>query len=533
MGVSRDTLLDITDLTVEFNTNATPFRAVDSVNISIHEGDAVALVGESGSGKSVLARAIMNLNNCPPCQIRRGDIRFRDQSLLSMPGRLRRQVYGKEIGIVFQDPFVHLNPVYPIGWQIAEVCRIHGMTRVESDLRTKLLLDRVGIPNSAQRMRSYPHEFSGGQRQRIMICMAMAMAPKLLIADEPTTALDPTIQLQILELLKEFREESAMALLMITHDLGVASHVANDLLVMKDGKIVERGALVDIFSSPKHEYTAELVMDRSSQFRTKPPSDSNEILSVHNLSLCYGSYRALDGINFSLNQGEILGVVGESGSGKSSLAGTILRLNSPNSGSLMYDGHNVTSISGFDAKTYTLGVQAVFQDPYSSLNPRQSILEVLSEPWKIHPNFLAPDLRCERAAELLTMVGLTKEDLEKFPGEFSGGQLQRIAIARALALEPKILVCDEAVSALDRTIQAQIIRLLSELRTRLGLAIIFISHDLGMIKNFSDSVIVMREGRIVEKGKTENVLNVPRDAYTMELIRSSFSVNGGFADGAR
>lgn len=513
-------LLSVSDLKVDFVTADGVFSAVRNINFSIAARESLAIIGESGSGKSVTAAAVMNLLNCPPAQIS-GEIKFAGKSLFTMPPDARRMLYGKDIAIIFQDPMTHLNPVYPVGWQIGEVCIIHGATRSEARERALDLLDRVGIPNPKERYGAYPHEFSGGQRQRIMIAMAMALRPRLLIADEPTTALDVTVQAQILDLLRDLREEYGMSLLMITHDLGVAADIADNVIVMKQGEIVEAGPLADVFAAPRHAYTRQLLTDRSEEYRSPPPKNPDVLLSIENVAIHYGHFRAVHGVTAHVGKGEILGIVGESGSGKSSLASAILRLRPCSEGKILYRGRDIWGLKGDGLCEYRRSVQAVFQDPFSSLNPRMTVEQLISEPWELNPDILAKPQRRDRAAELLGMVGLTQQDLTKFPGEFSGGQRQRIAIARALALNPDIVVCDEAVSALDMTIQAQVIQLLADLRARLGLSYVFIAHDLTLVRKFADRVIVMKDGRVVESGISEEVFSNPRDPYTRQLIDSS------------
>jgi len=475
-------LLQIDHLTVDFETENGTVTAVNDVSFSIGSNESVAIIGESGSGKSVMANTILGLTDCPPGRIRSGEIRFEGESLLTMHEEKRRSLYGRRISMVFQDPLIYLNPVYPVGWQVCEVCRIHGMPRREAEARALELLDWVGIPDPRRRMHDYPHQFSGGQRQRVMIAMAMALRPDLLIADEPTTALDVTVQAQILDLLRDLRAEAGMSLIMITHDLGVAADIAERVLVMKKGEIVERGLTQEIFLAPKHPYTKQLLTDRSEEYRSSAKLERGLVLEVSNLNIRYGSFHAVQNVNLTLKKGEILGIVGESGSGKSSVAAAVLRLLEPSSGTVRYRGKDIHALCGPDLKAYNRSVQAVFQDPFSSLNPRMTILQILSEPWDLHPGTVSRNARTDRAAELLEMVGLIRSDLMKYPSAFSGGQRQRIAIARALALQPEVIVCDEAVSALDMTIQAQVITLLAELRVRFQLSYIFIAHDLTLVQ---------------------------------------------------
>ena len=514
-------LLEVENLTIDFATENGWFKAVRDISFSIGRNESVAVIGESGSGKSVTANAVLGLLDCPPGRITKGSIRFNGEDLLTMPIEKRRKLYGRRLAMVFQDPLIHLNPVYPIGWQISEVCRIHGMSKADADARTLELLKRVDIPDPQSRVLQYPHQFSGGQRQRIMIAMAMAFAPDLLIADEPTTALDVTVQAQILELLRDLRAETGMSLMMITHDLGVAADIADRVLVMKKGEIVERGTTAGVFAAPQHPYTRQLLADRSEEYRSAKPVAPDPLLKVSNLDISYGPFRAVKNVNLSVGKGEIVGVVGESGSGKSSLAGAVLGLRDISNGSVEFYGKDIRKLGKGELKDYNRSVQAVFQDPYSSLNPRMTVLAILSEPWELHPDVMPKAKRAERAAELLEMVGLSRADLVKYPNEFSGGQRQRIAIARALALDPELIVCDEAVSALDMTIQAQVIALLAELRTKLKLSYLFIAHDLTLVRKFADRVVVMKNGEVVEEGDSKTVFANPTHPYTRRLVDSS------------
>ncbi|UOK73501.1 ABC transporter ATP-binding protein [Ancylobacter polymorphus] len=514
-------VLEIEDLRIDFQTPTGVFQAVHDISFRVNHNESVAIIGESGSGKSVTANAVLGLLDCPPGLIKSGDIRFRGRSLLSMPLGERRELYGRSIAMVFQDPLTHLNPVYPVGWQIAEVCRIHGMPRRAANEHALELMVLVGIIDPQKRFNAYPHQFSGGQRQRIMIAMAMAMQPDLLIADEPTTALDVTVQARILDLLRRLQSETGMSLLMITHDLGVAADIADRVIVMKKGVLVEEGSVEAVFRSPQHAYTKQLLTDRSEEYRSEKHGDGEVLLEVLNLDIHYGAHHVVKDVGFTVAKGEIVSIVGESGSGKSTVASTILKLKKPSSGLIRYRGKDIESLSGQELRSYNRVVQAVFQDPYSSLNPRMNVFRILSEAWTLHPDVLPREKWRARAEELMGMVGLQASDLEKFPGEFSGGQRQRIAIARALTLNPEVVVCDEAVSALDMTIQAQIITLLTRLRRELGLSYIFIAHDLTLVEKFADRVLVMKSGEIVEQGPTADVFGAPKDDYTRLLIAAS------------
>lgn len=515
-------LLEVSDLAVDFAHPQGLFNAVRGVSFVVDEHESLAIIGESGSGKSVTAKAILGLIDSPPGFIRSGDVRFRGQSIFAMSRAERQKLYGRCISVVFQDPLAHFNPVYTVGWQVAEVCRIHGASRADAEARAIDLLDQVGIPDARRRYQEYPHQFSGGQRQRIMIAMAMALQPDVLIADEPTTALDVTVQAQILDLLRRIQAETGTALIMITHDLGVAADIAKRVVVMRRGEIVERGGLKEVFDRPSHPYTRELLSSRTGQLQGKAAATAEgPLLSVENLVVQYGSVRAVQRVDLSVRRGEVLGIVGESGSGKSSVAGAILGLCQPSGGVIRYRSRDVADFGRADLKRYRRSVQAVFQDPYSSLNPRMTVERIISEPWVIHPDVLPKERWRARATELLESVGMSATDLDKYPSEFSGGQLQRIAIARALALNPELVICDEAVSSLDMSVQAQVVALLAELRDRLGLALVFITHDLHLVRNFADRILVMQHGRVVEAGPTTDIFERPSEAYTRTLIAAT------------
>jgi len=529
-----DPLLEVQDLCVEFRSSRGVTKAVQNVSWHVERGEILAILGESGSGKSVSASAVMGLIDSPPGHITSGVARYRGKDLLRISAAERREINGKGISMIFQDPLAHLNPVYPIGWQIAEVLRIHGASANEARQRTIELLERVKLPNAKMRLNDYPHQFSGGQRQRIMIAMALALKPDLLIADEPTTALDVTVQAKILELLKELQSETGMGMVLITHDLGVVAQVADRAVVMKDGQIVEAGEVTEIFKNPAHAYTRKLLAAVPGQepFRhmeQKPQVlvEANNVVKEFKLASnpfkkgSGGVVRALDDVSFKLHQGETLGIVGESGSGKTTLARTLLRLTQPTTGEMKFFGKDVFSLQGQDLRDLRRKLQVVFQDPTASLNPRMSIFEIISEPWAIHKDVLPQKEWRGAVAELLEQVGLKAEHASRYPHQFSGGQRQRIAIARALALKPEIILCDEAVSALDVSVQAQVIDLLKDLQAKHGLAYIFIAHDLPLVRDFADRVLVMCKGKLVEQGTTEEIFTHPKDPYTVELINAS------------
>ncbi|URK89484.1 ABC transporter ATP-binding protein (plasmid) [Rhizobium sp. RCAM05350] len=516
----KSPLLQVEHLSVDFRTANGLFHAVKDISFTIDKGEVLAIIGESGSGKSVTASAILGLLDMPPAIISSGDIRFRGKDLLAMAPAERRAIAGRDISVVFQDPLLHLNPVFPVGWQIAEVCRIHGSSRAEADRRAVELLGRVGISNPEKRQSQYPHEFSGGQRQRIMIAMSIAMKPALLIADEPTTALDVTVQAQILDLIRDIQAETGTSILMITHDLGVAADIADHVLVMRRGEMVESGSIREVLLEPKQQYTRDLIA--AGEMKSGPSRKPAEvILEVSNVSLQYGEAKIVHDLTLTLHKGEIMCIVGESGSGKSTLARSILRLMSPAKGQIKFHGTDITRLDKEGIRRYQRAVQAVFQDPYSSLNPRMKVMDVIVEPWTIQKDVLPRHLWRERAGTLLESVGLDLKALDKFPGEFSGGQRQRIAIARALTMSSEIIVCDEAVSALDLTVQAQVIALLRDLRDRLNVALIFICHDLNLVRSFADNVMVMQGGRVVEQGPAAAVFDAPQHPYTQRLLAAS------------
>ncbi|MSU91851.1 dipeptide ABC transporter ATP-binding protein [Rhodobacteraceae bacterium 2CG4] len=529
-----ETLLEVSNLSVEFRSSRGITKAVQNVSWSVARGETLAILGESGSGKSVSANAVMGLIDSPPGHITSGTAMYRGRDLLKLSRSQRRDINGKSISMIFQDPLAHLNPVYPIGWQIEEVLRIHGASASEARSRAIELLEHVKLPNARERLRDYPHQFSGGQRQRIMIAMAVALRPDLLIADEPTTALDVTVQARILELMKDLQRESGMGMVLITHDLGVVAQIADRVVVMKDGKIVETGPVTEVFKDPSHPYTRQLLDAVPGQEPFRHVEQKREVLVegkklVKEYILSSNPFkrnaatvtRALDEVSFKLHAGETLGIVGESGSGKTTLARTLLRLTEPTSGEIAYKGGNVFSLKGGDLRDFRRKLQVVFQDPTASLNPRMSIFEIVSEPWAIHPGVLPREKWRAEVEDLLVQVGLRAEHADRYPHQFSGGQRQRIAIARALALRPEIILCDEAVSALDVSVQAQVIALLKDLQKKHGLAFIFIAHDLPLVRDFADRVMVMCKGKLVEEGTTEEIFSNPQDPYTVELIAAS------------
>lgn len=515
-------LLEVRDLSVEFHTAAGVVRAVRNISYTLDRGETLAILGESGSGKSVSSSAIMNLIDMPPGRISSGEILLDGVDLLKMPAGARRDINGRRIAMIFQDPLSHLNPVYTVGWQIREALTTHGASSTKAREEALRLLGRVGIPDPGQAMDKYPHEFSGGQRQRVMIAMALALRPDLLIADEPTTALDVTVQADVLALLKELQRETGMAVLIITHDLGVVAEIADRVVVMEKGVLVETGTVREVYRNPQHPYTRKLIAAAPGKGEMRNPQSAGEpVLAVRDVRKFYGGFEALKGISFDLHAGETMAIVGESGSGKSTLARILLRLDEPDSSSALWKGRDLFRLSPAELYRLRRDLQMVFQDPTQSLNPRMTVYQLVSEAWAIHPDILPRARWRERVAELLTQVGLGPEHMSRYPHQFSGGQRQRIAIARALALEPQLIICDEAVSALDVSVQAQVIALLDGLRKKMGIAFIFIAHDLPVVRDFADHVMVMQKGNIVELGTVREVFDTPREAYTRALLAAA------------
>ncbi|WP_296105044.1 ABC transporter ATP-binding protein [uncultured Agrobacterium sp.] len=512
-------LLEVRNLSVEFHTVNGVVKAVRDISYHVDRGETLAILGESGSGKSVSSSAVMNLIDMPPGRITSGQILLDGVDLLTMPPAQRREINGRRIAMIFQDPLSHLNPVYTVGWQIREALTTHGTDDAKAKAEALRLLGRVGIPSPETSLEKYPHEFSGGQRQRVMIAMALALRPDILIADEPTTALDVTVQAEVLALLKELQQETGMAVLIITHDLGVVAEIADRVVVMEKGVLVESGTVRDVYKNPQHAYTKKLIAAAPGKGEMHAPLPGAEpVLKVRNVRKTYGAFEALKGVSFDLMAGETMAVVGESGSGKSTLARILLRLDEPDSGEAFWKGRDLFTLSPAELYKLRRDLQMVFQDPTQSLNPRMTVYQLISEAWVIHPDILPKTKWRERVAELLTQVGLGPEHMGRYPHQFSGGQRQRIAIARALALEPQLIICDEAVSALDVSVQAQVIALLDKLRKQMGIAFIFIAHDLPVVRDFADHVMVMQRGEVVEIGTVREIFETPRQPYTQALL---------------
>ncbi|MFV6027611.1 dipeptide ABC transporter ATP-binding protein [Streptomyces sp. NPDC056264] len=516
-------IVEVSDLTVEFARSGDPVRAVDGLSFTLAEGRALALVGESGSGKSTVAGALLGLHRGTGARVG-GTVRVGGIDVgTAGPGELRR-LRGGVAAMVFQDPLSALDPYYAVGDQIAEVYRVHaGGSRRDARARAVEVLDRVGISDAARRSRSRPHEFSGGMRQRALLAMALACEPRIIVADEPTTALDVTVQAQILDLLHELRRETGTALLLVTHDVGVAAESVDEVLVMRDGREVERGSVGAVLDAPAEPYTQRLLaaVPRLDGPVRAPREKGRPLLEVHDLRRVFGrgpkAVTAVEGASLTLHAGETLGVVGESGSGKTTLGRMLVRLLDPTGGELRYGGKDIVSLPERELRPHRRELQMVFQDPVASLNPRRSVGESIADPLRVAGERDENRIR-GRVRELLDRVGLDPDRYGAYPHEFSGGQRQRVGIARALAAEPRVVVCDEPVSALDVTTQAQVTALLAELQAELGLGLVFIAHDLAVVRQVSDRVAVMRAGRIVEQGTVAEVYGAPRDPYTRQLL---------------
>ncbi|MGR9170032.1 ABC transporter ATP-binding protein [Rhizobium sp. KDH_Rht_773_N] len=530
-----ETLLSVRDLSVAFHQGGETALAVDRISFDIARGEVVALVGESGSGKSVSANSILRLLPYPAASHPSGEILFKGKDLLKASDREMRAVRGNDITMIFQEPMTSLNPLHTIEGQIAEILALHqGVTGQAARTRVLELLNQVGIREPEKRLKAYPHELSGGQRQRVMIAMALANRPEFLIADEPTTALDVTVQAQILELLRRLKGEHGMSMLFITHDLGIVRKFADRVCVMTKGRIVETGPVEQVFTDPQHDYTRHLL---ASEPRGEPPlTDPSKpvVMEGSDIKVWFpikaglmrkvvDHVKAVDGIDLTLRAGQTLGVVGESGSGKTTLGLALTRLIS-SQGRISFVGKDIASYSFTDMRPLRNQLQVVFQDPYGSLSPRMSVGDIVAEGLKVHERSLSAEERDQRVCWALEEVGLDPLTRWRFPHEFSGGQRQRIAIARAMVLKPRFVMLDEPTSALDMSVQAQVVDLLRDLQKKHDLAYLFISHDLKVVKALANDVIVMRFGKVVEQGPSAEIFRAPKDDYTRALMAAAFNI---------
>jgi len=544
-------LISVQDLRVSFRMSKTQtVDAVRGISFDVPANSTVALVGESGSGKSVSAMSIVRLLPENALLADSSKVIYQGRDLLHDSQEEMRRLRGKDISVVFQEPMSSLNPVFTVGDQIAEVLRIHlNLSARQAQVRTLDLMNEVGIADAKQRLKSYPHELSGGQQQRVMIAMAIACEPKLLIADEPTTALDVTVQRQIMDLLASLQERQQMSILFISHDLGLVGEIADHVVVMRSGEVREAGTVEHIFNAPSDAYTQALLACRPrldtrprrlpviddivngramlTEQRVAAPLSSAALIEVKGLRKDYqlkeglfkrSVFSAVKHADFALHKGRTLGVVGESGSGKTTLGMMLTRLTDASAGSIMFEGLDLAKLNAAQMRVYRSRIQIIFQNPYASLNPRFTVGQILTEPMRIHSIGKDEDERARLALSLLGKVGLTREDFGKYPHEFSGGQRQRIAIARCLSMKPEIIVCDESVSALDVSVQATVLNLLLDLQEEFGLTYLFISHDLAVVKYMADEILVMNQGEIVERGSAEDIYARPQHPYTQQLL---------------
>ncbi len=532
---ATDPLLSIRDLAIAFGHGSREVLAVDRVSFDIRKGETLALVGESGSGKSITALSVMKLLPYPSAHHPSGSIKFQGRELLTMKENQIRDVRGNDIAIIFQEPMTSLNPLHTIEKQIREILILHqGLTGPAARARIIELLDQVGIPDPAGRLGSYPHQLSGGQRQRVMIAMALANEPDLLIADEPTTALDVTVQAQILKLLKDTQTALGMSMLFITHDLGIVRKLADRVCVMQRGKIVEQGEVERVFTKPEHPYTQALLAAEPKPDPAPPCPDAPVVIETKDLKVWFpikrgvlrkvvGHIKAVDGVSIELRKGETLGVVGESGSGKTTLGLAILRLIS-STGPIVFMGNEIDGLKFKQMRPFRHNMQIVFQDPYGSLSPRMSISDIIEEGLWVHHPGLSRAEREKRVVDALNDVGLDPQTRHRYPHEFSGGQRQRIAVARALVLEPTFIVLDEPTSALDMLIQSQMVDLLRDLQKRHDLTYMFISHDLRVVAAMASRLLVMRHGKMVEEGAAAELFKAPKTEYTRALFAAAFKL---------
>ncbi|KAB0267587.1 ABC transporter ATP-binding protein [Microvirga brassicacearum] len=537
-------LLSIQDLSVAFRQSGNDTLAVDRISFDIQHGETVALVGESGSGKSVSALSILKLLPYPSAHHPSGRILFKGNDLIAADENAMRRVRGEDITMVFQEPMTSLNPLHTIERQVGEILKVHrGMSDRDARIRTLELMSLVGIRDAESRLGAYPHQLSGGQRQRVMIAMCLANEPDLLIADEPTTALDVTVQAQILKLLAELKSRLNMSMLFITHDLGIVRKVADRVCVMLKGQIVEQGPVEEVFGNPRHEYTRKLLAAEPKGRANPVPRDAPTVVEAGPIKVWFpikrgflrktvGHVKAVDGVSVRIRKGETVGVVGESGSGKTTLGLAVIRLVS-SEGPIVFLGNRIDGLRSNDIRPMRKDLQVVFQDPYGSLSPRMSVAEIVAEGLQVQNKDLSYLERRDVVARALFDVGLDPATMDRYPHEFSGGQRQRIAIARAMALEPRFIMLDEPTSALDMSVQAQIVELLRDLQKRRDLAYMFISHDLRVVRALANHVIVMQNGKVVEEGSAERIFEAPQTDYTRALFAAAFNLEADVIDAVR
>jgi microcin C transport system ATP-binding protein len=527
-------LLEVRDLSVAFQNGGETHVVVDRVSFTLERGQALALVGESGSGKSVTAQSIVKLLPYPAASHPSGEVLFKGRDVLTMSDASLREMRGAGVTMVFQEPMTSLNPLHTIERQVGEIIALHGGRAASTRDRVIALLSEVGLADPASRLGAYPHQLSGGQRQRVMIAMALANRPDLFIADEPTTALDVTVQAQILALLRELQAKLGMALLFITHDLGIVRKIASDVAVMQKGKIVEAGKTADVFANPQHPYTKMLLAAEPKGEAPMSDTAARPILEAKDVRVWFpirhgflrrtiGHVKAVDGVSLTVREGQTVGVVGESGSGKTTLGLAILRL-IRSQGSIAYCGRGLSGLSVKQMRPFRRDMQIVFQDPYGSLSPRLSVAEIVEEGLIAQKTRLNAAERREAVARALADTGVDPASMDRYPHEFSGGQRQRIAVARAMALDPKFIVLDEPTSALDMSVQAQIVDLLRDLQKRRALAYLFISHDLKVVRALASEIVVMRRGEVVESGPAREVFAAPKSEYTRALFAAAFAM---------